>query len=334
MVEITADISRDDFILARAVAMRGFGGRRAGELLFLRPDGSMTGTLFGGAADEMVRKKSKEMLENSDHFGFLTVGIGDSEAVRAGMACGGEADVLLHQSYALPGNFVERLAKREPVSLATVVEGRNHGLTVSVSPTNSEVWFRDGVSDEELISKIVEFARKLLTRRAIASVVEEIEGQKVAIELFSPPPFLLIVGGSELADAILNQGRVLGWSGQVVHEPEDGIARAAKLGPNDALVVLSHDPSVAIPVMAQVLRTTSAYIGGLGSRHTQNDRSERLKRLGFSAEDLDRIYGPIGLDLGSKTPEETALAICAEILAHISGRTPSSLKHSSGPING
>ena len=108
----------------------------------------------------------------------------------------------------------------------------------------------------------------------------------------------------------------------------------ADLRPSDALVVLSHDPAVDTPALAAALRSGEPYVGALGSRHTQSARRQRLAAIGVPDAACDRIHGPVGLDLGARTPEEVALAVCAEILAHRSGRDAASLRAGTGPING
>ncbi|TAN25842.1 MAG: XdhC family protein [Actinomycetota bacterium] len=323
------------FVLARAVALKGFGGRRAGELLVIDRDGACQGSLFGGAANSDILHRSAEMASSGKQVDLMTVAIGDRDAVGAGLACGGEAEVLLNQSSALPAGFTGRLSRRVPVALATVISGPHNGLVMAVS-ADSDIGILNPLgASEDRIASLKGRLRQALARRFPASQIEESEGEVVALEVFSPPTFMVIVGGGELGTAILNQGLLLGWSGSVVDNVDEGLSIVQKLGSNDALIVLSHDHGIGIPIISEVLKgSASTYVGGLGSRHTQEKRSELLLEAGFSPAEVERIYGPIGLDLGSRTPEETALAICAEILAHISARDSRPLKDSTGPING
>lgn len=324
-----------DFMLARAVGLRGFGGRRSGELLFVAQNGEIEGTLFGGAADVTIRDMSAEMYKTSDLVKFLTIEIGDVSAVRAGLACGGEADVLITRSNQLPSGFIEKEASREPIALATVLNGKHQGYIVSKG-SNSKIEVSDGVNVHDgFVEEIGARLTRGLDRRTNFSAIEEIQNNSVAIEVYSPPTEVSIIGEGDLAMAIIHQAELLGWSGQIASEMSEGLKIIGNMGNNDALVVLSHDHDLGVPLIATVLKKAkSTYIGCLGSRHTQEVRSELLSGLGFSPEKMNRIYGPIGLDLGSKTPEETAMAICSEILAHISGRSASSLTNSTGPING
>jgi xanthine dehydrogenase accessory factor len=108
----------------------------------------------------------------------------------------------------------------------------------------------------------------------------------------------------------------------------------AQLEVNDTtyIVLLTHDPKIDEPTLAAALRTRAAYIGAIGSRKTHADRYERMAKLGVTRSELDRVYSPVGLDLGGSTPEETALSIIAEVVAVKNGRTGGSLRHSTGPI--
>ncbi|MFM8870629.1 MAG: XdhC family protein, partial [Actinomycetota bacterium] len=108
----------------------------------------------------------------------------------------------------------------------------------------------------------------------------------------------------------------------------------AQLGPRDAVCILTHDPKFDVPAIIGALNTPVGYIGVMGSRKTHAKRLERLAEAGVTdAADLERLMSPIGLDLGSRTPEETAISICAEIIARRTGRVAQSLRATSGPIH-
>jgi xanthine dehydrogenase accessory factor len=111
--------------------------------------------------------------------------------------------------------------------------------------------------------------------------------------------------------------------------------RGAQLGPRDAVCILTHDPKFDVPAIQGALATNVGYIGVMGSRRTHTKRLERLAEVGIDAPcDLDRLMSPIGLDLGARTPEETAISICAEIIARRTGRAARSLRDSTGSIHG
>src|SRR5690606_13896749 len=105
------------------------------------------------------------------------------------------------------------------------------------------------------------------------------------------------------------------------------------LGPRDAVCVLTHDPKFDVPAVVAALRTRAGYLGAMGSRRTTEDRNERLRAEGVTEEELGRVMAPIGIDIGARTPEETAVSICAEIIALRTGRVVSSLRDTTGDIH-
>lgn len=329
------DLPSSDFVIARAIGIRGFGGRRAGEMIFVDSAGVSSGSLFGGAADTEIKRRCSRISASGESFDLMAVKVGDRDAVAAGLACGGEADILLNRSSALPPDFIKALASREPTALATVISGRHKGAVLAVSSDRSVRVSGTEVTQERSLDLLKQEFLRFFTRRLPTLGVQEIEGETVSFEMFSPPTHMVIVGSSNLAQALVNQGKLLGWSATVTDDTDEGCLHASGLGGNDALIVLTHDHGIGIPIIGELLkRAPHVYIGALGSRHTQQTRTALLSELGFSDKEIGRICGPAGLDLGSKTPEETALAICAEVLAHISGRDAQPLKYTSGPING
>jgi xanthine dehydrogenase accessory factor len=168
-----------------------------------------------------------------------------------------------------------------------------------------------------------------------------------------PPRRLLIVGAVELAGALASLAVVQGWRAFVVDprpgraepgafpeaerilraRPTDAFAQVGGLDPATAVAVLTHDPEVDDEALAVALRSPAGYVGALGSRRTQAARRERLLAHGLTPAELDRLAGPIGLDLGATTPPETALSILAEIVATRHGRTGGRLRDAAGPIH-
>lgn len=330
-------VPSSDFVFARAISLVGFGGRRSGEYLVVEANGVTQGSLFGGVTDAEIRARAEEMFDRRARVGIFSVDIGDGDAVKAGLACGGRAEILVNSGDALPDGFIVRLARREPNALASVVEGGAEGLALALDvsgvlsiPLGSELDRKN-----PMISQVSVALEERLGRRISSCSTEEFGDTRVVLEVFSPPTEMTVVGTSHLANAIIAQANLLGWSGQVVDVTSEALDAVLAAGANDALVVLTHDHDIGIPVISEALKAhPMMYIGALGSRHTQEARDELLSQQGFDAGQRERIHGPVGLDLGARTPEETALAICAEVLAHISGRSAGSLKASSGPING
>ncbi|HXR54250.1 MAG TPA: XdhC/CoxI family protein [Acidimicrobiales bacterium] len=177
----------------------------------------------------------------------------------------------------------------------------------------------------------------------------------VFVEAFSPPPRMIILGAVDFSAALASMARVLGYrvvvcdarpvfatrerfptaEEVVVEWPDRYLARVApELGPRDAVCVLTHDTKFDVPAIVAALATDAGYIGAMGSRRTKERRDARLREVGVSDKDLARVRAPIGLDLGARTPEETAVSICAEIIACQTGTdTVVSLSQGTGAIH-
>lgn len=176
----------------------------------------------------------------------------------------------------------------------------------------------------------------------------------VFVETFAPPPQMLIFGAVDFTAALTRVAKVLGYrvtvcdarpvfatkqrfpyaDEVVVDWPNRLLTKVGpKLGGRDAICILTHDPKFDIPAALEALQTDVGYIGAMGSRRTTDDRNQRLRAEGVAEADIERIRAPIGLDLGGRTPEETAISICAEIISMRSGRKASALKDVSGAIH-
>jgi xanthine dehydrogenase accessory factor len=319
-------------IVARVVAFEGFGGRSSGEAVTLVDGDPIAGSLLGGLAGPLLA----ELAESPPGLARLErVSVGDSDAVAAGLACGGSATVLVSDA----GLVEERVwaAIGEGAAVAVVTQAKDDGRAMAfVRPRGSEAVEISGSlgskADDERAAGLAEQA--LGARGSSTAIYEADDGSPLVIECIVPVTSLLVIGEGTLAEAISAQAALLGWPAAIAGE-WDGAARrlAESLRPEDAIVVLSHDPEVYTPALLAAL-STGCYVGALGSRHTQQLRKERLAAEGASEEAIARIHGPVGLDLGARTPAETAVAIVAEILAARAGRNAASLSSTSGPING
>jgi xanthine dehydrogenase accessory factor len=176
----------------------------------------------------------------------------------------------------------------------------------------------------------------------------------VFIEVFAPPPRMLIFGAVDFTAALVRVAKVLGYhvtvcdarpvfatsarfpeADEVVADwPHRHLAKVAdRLGPGDAICVLTHDHKFDIPALVAALKTRVGYLGAMGSRSTHDGRVERLRAEGVDPDDIRRIMAPIGLDIGARSPEETAVSICAEIISLRAGVRAPSLRDGAGPIH-
>jgi xanthine dehydrogenase accessory factor len=177
----------------------------------------------------------------------------------------------------------------------------------------------------------------------------------VFFETFAPPPKLVIFGAMDFAAALARNAKLLGYH-VTVCDPRTTFATRKRfpmvdvlaiewpnrfleregptLNARDAVCVLTHDPKFDIPAIVSALATAVGYLGAMGSRRTTADRNKRLLEAGANEGELERVMAPIGLDIGARTPEETAVSICAEIIANRAGdRNDLSLRNRTGPIH-
>jgi xanthine dehydrogenase accessory factor len=253
------------------------------------------------------------------------------------------------------------LRAEEPVALVEVVEGPEElfGGKLVVRPGADPVAL-GSLGDADL-DRVV--ARDALGELAAGLSVTRhygIHGEArardvgVFIESFAPPPRMVIFGAVDFTAALARVAKVLGYhvtvcdarpvfatrarfpmaDEVVVAWPDRHLAEiGSTLGVRDAVCVLTHDPKFDVPAITAALATGVGYLGAMGSRRTTLEREDRLRDAGVDAGALRRIMAPIGLDVGARTPEETAVSICAEIIACRTGRAAPSLRDAHGPIH-
>lgn len=330
--------------VGRAVVVRTFGSapRPEGAVLLHADDGRIAGSVSGGC----VEGAAAEEIERARATGRSRVvryGISDEEAWDVGLACGGTIDVLIEPE--VPAAVADG-AERRGVAVATPLppdappaEFGPHPPGEGAAPAAPIVVRADGVvvgtlGSAEADAGLVEAARDALLRGMSRTV--ELAGRSVFVEAFPVRPRLVVVGAVEVARSLVRFARELGFETVVVDgrasfatperfPPElvdrlvvgwpDEVADEIGLGPDDAVAVLTHDVKFDEPAIVEALRRRCRYVGAVGSRKTQADRRARLRAAGVGDDELARLRGPVGLDLGGRAPAETALAIMAEIVA-------------------
>ena len=248
------------------------------------------------------------------------------------------------------------LAEQSPVAVATVIEGPegSFGGKLLVSPEDHT----GTAGNEDLDRAIVEGARGMLEGGKTGTVHYGPRGQRrmedvtVFVQSFAPPPKMFVFGAIDFASAVARVGKFLGYrvivcdaravfatrerfpsADEVVVAWPDEFLKTAEVDARSVICVLTHDPKFDVPVLKEALNTPAGYIGAMGSRRTHNNRTARLKEEGVTDEGLARISSPVGLDVGARTPEETAIAIAAEIIALRTGHSGGRLAERSGPIH-
>lgn len=249
------------------------------------------------------------------------------------------------------------LAADEPVSVATVIEGPGVGNKLLARPDGDTI---GTLGNEDLDRVATRDMRGELAagRTGVRHYGERGEAREdtvaVFIESFAPPPQMVVFGAVDFTAALVRIGKVLGYRVTVcdarpvfatparfptadevaVKWPNDLLDEIGHtLGQRDAVCVLTHDNKFDVPAITGALATEVGYIGVMGSRKTHDNRTQRLVEAGVTPEQFERIMSPIGLDIGARTPEETAVSICAEIIALRTGRAAPSLKDGEGSIH-
>jgi xanthine dehydrogenase accessory factor len=337
----TADLWRtrgDEVALATVVRTRRSAPRPLGSKFAVGARGEMAGSVSGGCVEGAVVAEAQSVLSGGPPK-LLFYGIANDEAWDVGLACGGEIWVWVerYEGWETPA---ERAAR------VTVINGDHAGTHAFVTA--------DGVSGEvpeELADRIVAAGEEAISAERNQTVLLDDEGLIFA-EALVPAPRLVVVGAVDTADALCRMAGALGWR-TVVIDPRAAFATAERipsagelvvkwpeagydeveLRPEDHIAVLTHDPKLDDPAISGALRRGVGYVGALGSRRTQEKRRDRLRESGISDEQLERISGPIGLDIGAHTPEETAISILAEIVAVRAGREGGRLRNAKGRIH-
>jgi len=330
--------------LATVIRVIGSAPRPVGAKMIVSASGRMAGSVSGGCVETTVFEEMMDVLSGGPprklHFGITEDMIWD-----VGLACGGTIDVFVHVlDRALVDALADCLEEGRACALATLVSGEAAGAMALIT-TGGVV---SGWDDPEL----TRLAQELLAERVEVGLVSALApGLEAFVEPFLPPPALVIIGGVHIGIPLSRFAKNLGFYVTLV-DPRAKFANRERFPevdevllewPDEALahlevddttyiVILSHDPKIDEPTLAAALKTDAAYIGAIGSRKTHADRFERLAKWGITAEQLRRVHAPIGLDLGGRTPEETALSIIAEVVAVKNGRSGGSLRSTSGPI--
>ncbi|WP_018549619.1 XdhC family protein [Streptomyces sp. LaPpAH-108] len=314
-------------VLGRPIVEWGFGPRNPADAVLIGGDGQCHGSLYRGACDEYL--VSEAAVLPAGHTACVReVSVHHEEVASAGLTRGGQAEVLLQPLHTLPALWWDLLADGADAALVTWLD---ESLTRAVSSVVAPG--RRSDAGAYVPVQAVERAEELLSRRRPGRDTLPAEDGLVLIEIAPAPPHLGIVGGGELAQLLLAQARLLGWPATVVTTARDALRLLAERPDGACLVMLSRDPDIDVPVLSAALTAGVSYVGALGSRRTQERRHAELIGAGLDEKLLRRVHGPIGLDLGARSPAETALAICAEVLAALDGREARVLRERPGPVN-
>jgi xanthine dehydrogenase accessory factor len=328
------------FAVATVVQTWKSAPRQPGAAMAVAENGEVLGSVSGGCVEGAVYALAEEVLESGEPV-LQSYGISDGDALDVGLTCGGVVDLYVETGDAghypqLPG-VLGAIADGDPVAVATLISGPAAvgGRLVlrarTVTGTLGDVGLDAGVTEQ---------ARGMLAQGTTGVIRVGREGQQrmeelgVFVQSFAPPPRMIVFGAIDFASAVARIGKFLGYH-VTVCDARPVFATRKRFPDVDELVVkwphrfldeitvdertvicvLTHDPKFDVPVLERALLTPARYIGAMGSRRTHEDRLRRLREAGVTEAALARLSSPIGLDLGARTPEETAVAIAAEIIS-------------------
>ncbi|MCW2750077.1 MAG: XshC-Cox1 family protein [Aeromicrobium sp.] len=324
--------------------------RPPGASMFVAADGTVSGSLSGGCVEGAVYELAREVVADGQPV-LRRYGFSDDEAFAVGLACGGIIDVFVEPvsraGFPALGELAADLADNRPVAVATIIEHPDADWV-----GRRLVVRADGVQGDLGLARVnaavTDDALGLLEGGTTAVLTYGPEGERmhtgmrVFVASHQTKPRMIVFGAIDFAAALARQGAMLGYQVTVCDARPLFMTRArfpmadeivvawphhylkeqigeGRIDGRTALCVLTHDPKFDVPVLDVALRLEGsqqpAYIGAMGSRLTHNSRLVRLQDVGLTQEQLGRLSSPIGLDLGARTPEETAISIVAEIIA-------------------
>jgi xanthine dehydrogenase accessory factor len=310
--------------LATVISTWGSSPRPAGSQLGVNERGAFEGSVSGGCIEGAVIESGLRAIESGVHE-LLEFGVSNEMAWEVGLACGGRVQVLVeHVAWTrgspdwLDGLRAERAAKR-PVVLSVDLDSGRRKLVYASQASDAGT----------LTAAAVEVLRSDRCRTL------EHADERLFLQPFNPPLRLVIVGAVHIAQPLARMARESGYE-VIVLDPRGAFAEPARfpevtlsrawpdeglealaLDGRSAVVTLTHDPKLDDAALSIALRSPAFYVGSLGSRRTHASRLERLRGLGVPEDDLARIHGPVGLDIGARSPAEIAVSILAEITARL-----------------
>ncbi len=321
--DLTQWLAADETIaLATVVRTKGSSPRPLGSRMAVTASGHMAGSVSGGCVEGDVFREAQDVLKSGESR-CLEYDAVDEGGWQVGLACGGAIGVYVEPLVEAHRGLIDALNREETVGFATRLDGTGHLLA-----------WPDGrvEGDPSLASALLPLVATEPSPASTAELQARPDAD-VFLEVFSRPATLTIVGAVHIAVPLATMAQVLGFHVRLVDArrafatrerfpdvdelvvawPQDALTPET-LRPQDALVVLTHDPKFDVPALEAGLRSPVGYIGLLGSNTTQAKRHTALRDRGMDDQDLARIHGPIGLDLGGRRPPEIAVAILAEVI--------------------
>ncbi len=368
MLDIAEELHRwveqgRDFAVATVVAVSGSAPRQPGAALAVDADGTVIGSVSGGCVEGAVYELCQQALADGESV-LERFGYSDDDAFAVGLTCGGVIDILVtpvrvgDPVRSVIAAALTAAAGGTAAAVARIVSGPGELLGRALLVGTDGSYDGGFGAHPELDRTVAAEARAFLEAGRTGTLEIGEQGSRcgapitVLVESSVPPPRMIVFGAIDFASALVRMGKFLGYHVTVCDArpvfatrtrfPEaDEIAvewphrylERTDVDARTVLCVLTHDAKFDIPLLQLALRLPVAFVGAMGSRRTHLDRNERLREVGVTELELTRLRSPIGLDLGARTPEETALSIASEIVANRRGGSGVSLTGAHTPIH-
>ena len=345
-------IEGHDVALATLVAVSGSAPRDPGVAFAVCADGRLAGSISGGCVESALFDEAQEVLR-AGRARIVEYGLSDGDAQAVGLTCGGRLRLLVEP---LSADFCARVAEsqNDVLALALRLDAGGIGSRMAV--------FADAVAGSLGAPKLdAAVVTEVRNGGAIVEPHLRTYGQsgephgnvEIYVERVAPPPEMFVFGAIDFAGAMVRVGNLLGYhvsvcdarpafatrqrfphAARVIVQWPDDFLKSAPVDERTVIIALTHDEKFDIPLLSAALRSRAGYVGAMGSRVTHERRLQRLRDAGLSQTELERLNAPIGLDIGARTPEETALAIGAEIVALRNGRAGGRLTGGANTLRG
>ena len=351
--------SGETFGLATVVNTFRSAPRDPGAALAVSGGGEVVGSVSGGCVEGAVYEVAQEVCESGQAV-LQTYGISDDTAFDVGLTCGGIIELFVEpvSRERFPGLADVAAAIRDevPVAVATVIAGP--GTLGARRIIRADAATGTLGAGDRLDEAVDDDARGMLAQ-GLTGVrhygehgERRLDDLSVFVQSFAPPPRMLVFGAIDFAAAVARAGKFLGYrvtvcdarpifatharfpdADEVVVDWPHRYLAQTPIDTRTVICVLTHDPKFDVPVLEVALRTPAGYIGAMGSRRTHDDRLARLREAGLTEDELARLRSPIGLDLGARTPEETAVSVAAELIQLRWGGSGQPLTDTTGRIH-
>jgi len=351
--------SGETFGLATVVNTFRSAPRDPGAALAVSDGGEVVGSVSGGCVEGAVYELAREVCESGQPV-LQTYGISDDTAFDVGLTCGGIIELFVEpvsrERFPGLGEVAAAIRDEVPVAVATVVAGPGVlGARRIIRADAATGTLGAGDRLDEAVDDDVRgmLAQGLTGVRHYGEHGERrLDDLSVFVQSFAPPPRMLVFGAIDFAAAVARAGKFLGYrvtvcdarpifatharfpdADEVIVDWPHRYLAQTPIDSRTVICVLTHDPKFDVPVLEVALRTPAGYIGAMGSRRTHDDRLARLREAGLTEDELARLRSPIGLDLGARTPEETAVSVAAELIQLRWGGSGQPLTDTTGRIH-